>query len=80
MSKKIEFTPPPAVKNTVGDGLKEGQRLQLMAEFRVKDNGDWCLVAIEGVDMPGYDDETDRTYPASSQFVSNYQSQVNGAS
>lgn len=69
--KQIEFTPPPALKTTVGEGLKEGRRLELMAEFRVKENGDWCLVAIENVPMPGYED---KAYPTSSEFVNNYQS------
>lgn len=72
--KLIEFKPPPALKSAVGEGLQEGQRMELMGEFRVKDNGNWCLIAVEGVPMPGYDEA--REYPEKSEFVKNYQGQM----
>lgn len=53
--KLIEFEPPPALRNAVGEGVQPGQTMELMAEFRVKDNGNWCLITVEDVPMPGYD-------------------------
>lgn len=68
--KAIEFTPPPALQSAVGEGLKAGQKLEMLAEFRVKDDGDWCLTAVEGVAMPGYDKP--ESYPQQSEFVNTY--------
>lgn len=56
--KRLEFEPSPALRNMVGEGLKTGQKLELMGEFKVKENGDWCLVAVEGVAMPGYEEHS----------------------
>lgn len=64
--KKIEFEPPPALKNVVGENVKSGQKLELMGTFQVKEDGDWCLVEVEGVAMPGYDDQSG---PGESEYV-----------
>jgi hypothetical protein len=53
-SKKVEFMPPSEVTDQVG-AADAGTRLELMTTYNVKDNGQWCIVSIEGVPMPGYD-------------------------
>ena len=55
-SQKVEFTPPEDVTDQLGN-VPRGTRLELMCRVAVKDNGRWCLVAIEGIPMPGYDGE-----------------------
>lgn len=67
--KRIEFKPPPALSGAVAEGVKPGSKLELMAEFQVKEDGNWCLVAVEGVPMPGYDDEKAAPPPQESQYV-----------
>lgn len=59
-SKRVEFTPPEEVLEQIGQ-VPAGTRMDLMASFAVKDNGRWCITAIEGVPMPGYDGEGNPT-------------------
>jgi len=54
-SKKVEFTPPEALLDQVGETLSPGQRLELFTEYAVKEDGRWCIVRVEGVPFPGYD-------------------------
>lgn len=52
--KKVEFKPPAGF--AVPEGSNEsGQEFEAMATFRVKANGQLCLVAIGDNPMPGYD-------------------------
>lgn len=52
--KKVEFSPPDELKRYVGE-VSEGTPLELMANFRVKDDGTWCIASVEGIPFPGYD-------------------------
>jgi len=57
--KKVDFTPSEELKNQVGD-VPVGTHLELMTMYVVKDSK-WCIAAIEGVPMPGYDGEGNET-------------------
>lgn len=59
---RIEFKPPPELASQVGENAKPGTKLELMGEFQVKENGDWCLVSVEGVAMPGYSEKHEGGY------------------
>lgn len=49
--KQIEFKPPAGL---VPEGSEEGTEFEEVATFRVKKNGEICLVAIGEHQMPGY--------------------------
>jgi hypothetical protein len=49
--KRIEFKPPSGL---VPEGAEDGTEFEEVATFRVKKNGDICLVAIGEHQMPGY--------------------------
>jgi len=54
--KRVEFTPPKALLEAIGEGVQPGQRLDNMrTEFAVKEDGRWCIVRVDGVPFPGYD-------------------------
>lgn len=51
--KRVEFRPPAGF--AVPEGSTEaGQEFESMAKFRVKANGQLCLIAIGDHPMPGY--------------------------
>jgi len=52
--KLVEFTPPDGV---VPEGTKSGEEFDLVSTFRVRPNGDICLVQIGDTKMPGYSDK-----------------------
>lgn len=51
--KRIEFTPPAGV---VPEGTKAGEEFDLVSTFRVKPDGNICLVMIGDTKLPGYSD------------------------
>lgn len=53
--KRIEFKPPPGL--SVPEGMGAGDTFDLLSTYRIKPNGDICLVAIGDVQMPGYNDK-----------------------
>lgn len=53
--KRIEFKIPAGL--TVPEGTEAGGQWQEMATFRLKKNGQMCLVAIGEHKMPGYEDK-----------------------
>ncbi len=52
--KRIEFTPPAGV---VPEGTKAGEEFDLVSTFRVKPDGDVCLIQMGDEKMPGYSDK-----------------------
>lgn len=54
-SQKVEFQPPSELVSQIGESVAPGTNLELMANFRVKEDGTWCIAAVEGVPFPGYD-------------------------
>jgi len=58
---KVEFSPPANLLEQVGQEMQAGQHLELMTQFAVKDNGQWCIVSVEGVPFPGYDQQGNPT-------------------
>lgn len=52
--KRIEFKPPAGV---VPEGMESGSTFEEVSTFRVKSNGDICLIAIGEAQMPGYSDK-----------------------
>lgn len=76
-TKKIDFNPPKALLDMVGEGIEAGQFIELMTTFQVKDNGNWCVVSWEGVPAPGYKDggkpeSEDDDYAGRGQFRDTY--------
>jgi hypothetical protein len=53
MTKRIEFKPP---KGVVPEGSAPDDTFDLVCSFRVKKNGDICLVQLGDTQMPGYND------------------------
>jgi|KBSSwiStaDraftv2_1062776.scaffolds.fasta_scaffold310264_2 hypothetical protein len=49
--KRVEFKPPAGV---VPEGTKAGEEWDAVCTFRVKPNGDVCLVMLGDEKMPGY--------------------------
>lgn len=64
--KRLEFQPSAELRSSVGESVQEGQTMELMSTFKVKENGDWCLIKIEDVAMPGYED---KGHPQESNYV-----------
>lgn len=57
MSERIEFKPPQGV---VPEDVTAGDTFDLVTTYRVKSNGEICLVQMGDVKMPGYEkDEYD---------------------
>jgi hypothetical protein len=52
--KKVEFKPPAGV---VPEGTQSGSTFEEISTYRVKKNGDICLIAIGEAQMPGYSDK-----------------------
>ncbi len=50
-TRKIEFDAPPGI---VPEGTKSGDEFDLVCTFRVKPDGDVCLVMMGDEKMPGY--------------------------
>lgn len=55
MTKRVEFKIPPGY--TVPEGTESGGEWKEMATFRLKKNGQMCLVEIGEHKMPGYEDK-----------------------
>lgn len=58
MKSKVEFKPTEEITAQVGN-VPQGTHMDLMASFKVKEDGKWCLIAVEGVPMPGYNAQGD---------------------
>lgn len=52
--KLIEFKPPAGL---VPEGAEDGTTFEEVATFKVKSNGNICLVAVGEHQMPGYSDK-----------------------
>ncbi len=59
--KRVEFTPPAGV---VPEGTKAGEEFDLVSTYRVKSDGDICLIVIGDTNMPGYSDKADKGKPS----------------
>lgn len=53
-NKRIEFRPPDG---TVPEGTTEGEDFEAVCTFRVKGDGQLCLVMLGDVEMTGYKDK-----------------------
>lgn len=60
MAKRVEFRPP---NGSTPEGLTEGEEFDSVCTFRVKKNGDICLVMLGDTQMPGYDDSATEHKP-----------------
>ena len=60
-NKPIDFKPEQILLDQIGN-VPPGTQLELMTKFMVKPNGDWCIVSIEAVPMPGFDGEGNPAY------------------
>lgn len=80
--KLIEFKPPKDV--AVPEGLASGETFSEMATFRLKPNGDLCLVAIGDAQLPGYDKKEamhdDGMGESKSRAMSRYHEKMEGGS
>ena len=56
MAKRIEFRPPTG---SVPEGLTAVEDFDSVCTFRVKANGDICLVMLGDTQMPGYGEKPD---------------------
>lgn len=76
--KRIEFKIPEGL--TVPEGTQAGGQWQEMATFRLKKNGQMCLVAIGEHKMPGYENgkEESPMYEAQEKASSRYSGMMNG--
>jgi hypothetical protein len=54
MPERIEFKAP---KGVVPDDIKPGDHFDLVSTYRLKDNGEICLIQIGDTKMPGYDED-----------------------
>lgn len=59
--KRIEFTPPA---NVVPEGTKAGEEFDLVCSFRVKPDGDVCLIQMGDEKLPGYSDKAGNGKPS----------------
>lgn len=57
--KRIEFKPPAGL---VPEGAEEGTEFEEVSTYRIKKNGDICLVAIGEHQLPGYDSKSTHEY------------------
>ena len=76
--KLIEFKPPKDAP--IPEGLAAGETFSEMGTFRLKPNGDLCLVAIGDAQLPGYDMKDDGMKDMKSKAVSKYHEKMEGAS
>jgi hypothetical protein len=85
MKNKVEFQPPAELSAQIGEAVAPGTNLELMANFRVKEDGSWCIAAVEGVPFPGYDAQgnpvvgTEEKAPEGSKFAERYQQEMGNA-
>ena len=54
MADLIEFKPP---KGVVPEDVGKGDTFDLVSTYRLKDNGEICLIQIGDHKMPGYDED-----------------------
>jgi len=59
MSKLIEFKPTPALAQQIGEQAAPDKEFEVLCKLRAKPNGNWCLLEVDGVAMPGYKDEAE---------------------
>lgn len=53
MSERVEFKPP---KGVVPEDVEKGDTFDLVSTYRLKDNGEICLIQIGDTKMPGYEE------------------------
>ena len=75
--KLIEFRPPVALVQQVGEQAVSGETFDLLTTFKTKPNGDWCIVEIEGVKAPGYKDDN-ALMDKSGAFARSYKTAMSG--
>jgi len=51
---EVEFKPP---KGVVPEDIKKGDTFDLVSTYRLKDNGQICLIQIGDAKMPGYEED-----------------------
>lgn len=73
--KLIEFKPEPALAQQVGEQAAPDKEFELLCKLRAKPNGNWCLVEVDGVPMPGYKDEDE---DKSGSFARHYDKALGG--
>ena len=56
MQKEVHLDVPEGFE--IPEGIKAGERFEAMSTYRLKENGQICLEAIEGNWLPGEDGET----------------------
>lgn len=54
MSERVEFMAP---KGVVPEDIKAGDTFDLVSTYRLKPDGQICLIQIGDVQMPGYDED-----------------------
>jgi len=78
---KVEFKVPDELLKYVGEA-SPGTALELMANFRVKDDGRWCIASVEGIPFPGYDadgnpeESDDRPMEMKSEFAGRVENEM----
>lgn len=89
MNKKNSFRLPEGIE--IPEGIKPGDSLEFMAEFKVEQNGEVCLVGVEGTKLPGYSEksngengeevveETEEQPMPGEQFAARYQQALESA-
>lgn len=53
---KITFSPPK--EYTVPEGIAEGDTFDTSVTLKLEKGGKLCLTAIDGIPMPGYEEES----------------------
>jgi len=54
MSERVEFKAP---KGVVPEDVQSGDTFDLVSTYRLKDNGEICLIQIGDTKMPGYEED-----------------------
>lgn len=80
MSNKVTFTAPK--EYTVPEGITEGDTFDVAATMKLESGGKLCLVKVDDIPMPGYEEEADKGRKAqgseeageSADLASRYQS------
>jgi len=54
-SQRVEFRPPAG---SVPEGVQANEEFDMVCSFRVKDDGNVCLVMFGDEQMPGYDSKS----------------------
>lgn len=52
---KVTFTPPK--EYTVPEGIEEGDTFDVAATMKMESGGKLCLVKVDDIPMPGYEEE-----------------------